>query len=193
MPKHLGLFLLDTYVILECRRVDGWRALAGAYRLETVEECIGETQTGYQRRRPEHQIEPTELRLSPESVQSVGDLERAVLAVRIPDIALDLGKASLWAHALIRDDEWILCGPDKASQRVGVRLDFRDRLVVLEQLYGDIDYRTKIPLKGSYTSKLAGGSLWRLGSHGSKGKKLRLCPSGLCDGSSAPGLSPGTR
>ena len=152
MPKHRGPVLLDTNVILECHRVDGWRALAGAYRLETVEECIGETQTGYQRRRPEHQIEPTELRQSFQSVHSVGDLERAVFAVRIPDIALDLGEASLWAHALIRDDEWILCGPDKASLRVGVRLGFRDRLVALEQLYRDIAYRTTIPLRGSYTT-----------------------------------------
>ena len=152
MPKHRGPVLLDTNVILECHRVDGWRALVGAYALETVEECIGETQTGYQRRPPEQEIEPTGLRQSFQSVHAVRDLERAEFAVRIPDIALDLGEASLWSHALTRDDEWILCGPDKASLRVGVRLGLRDRLVALEQLYRDIAYRTPIPLRRSYTT-----------------------------------------
>ena len=152
MAKHRGPVLLDTNVILECHQVQGWTALAGGYSLETVEECIGETQTGHQRRRPEQEIDPTDLRNSFHAVHSVGDLERAELAVRIPDIALDLGEASLWAHALIRDDQWILCGPDRASLRVGVRLGLGDRLVALEQLFNDISYRPTRPLRPNYTA-----------------------------------------
>lgn len=151
MARHRGSVLLDTNVILECYRVNAWAALAGAYRLETVEECIGETQTGYQRRRPERDIDPTALRVSFWDIHSVEDLQRAQLALLIPNIALDLGEASLWAHALIRDDDWILCGPDKASVRAGLRLGMRDRLRSLEQLFRDIGYRPTRPLRRNYT------------------------------------------
>jgi hypothetical protein len=153
MAKHRGPVFLDTNVILECHRVGAWRALAGGYRLETVEDCVAETQTGYQRRRPEQQVDPSELRRSLAAIHSVEDWERAELVVQAPDIALDRGEESLWAHVLKRNDGWILCGPDKASLRLGVRLGFRDRLVALEQLLNDIGYRFRTPLKGNYTKK----------------------------------------
>ena len=120
--RHRGPVLVDTNVILECHRVGSWRALAGGYRLETVEDCVTETQTGFQRRQPEHQIDETELRASLAAVHSVGNRERAESAVQVHGIELDLGEASLWAHALSRSDAWVLCGPDKASLRCGVRL-----------------------------------------------------------------------
>ena len=85
MARHAGPVLVDTNIILESYRVGSWRALAGGYNVETVEECVDETQ-------------------------------------------------SLWAHARKRDDAWILCGPDRASLRCGVRLGFRERLVSLERL-----------------------------------------------------------
>src|ERR671919_452934 len=62
LARHTGPVLLDTNVILECWRIDAWRALAGGYRLETVEACEAETQTGFQRRRPDQQIEAAGLR-----------------------------------------------------------------------------------------------------------------------------------
>ena len=153
MAKHRGPVLLDTNVILECHRVGAWPALAGGYRLETVEDCVAETQTGYQRRRPERQIDPTNLRDSFGAIHSVEDLERAELLVRAPDIALDEGEESLWAHALRRNDDWIICGPDTASLRLGVRFGFRDRLVSLEQLLKDVGRRFRTPLQGNYTEK----------------------------------------
>ena len=118
-----------------------------------LRDCVAETQTGYQRRRPEHQIDPSELRDSLATIHSVGDRERAELAVPAPDIALDRGEKSLWAHALNRHDHWMLCGPDKASLRLGVRLGFRERLVALEQLLNDIGYRPRTPLRRNYTRK----------------------------------------
>ena len=42
---------------------------------------------------------------------------------------LDGGEKALWAHVLARPNAWLLCGPDKASLRIGVRLNLRDRLV----------------------------------------------------------------
>lgn len=153
MARHTGPVLVDTNAILECFRVNAWRALTGGYGVETVEDCVTETQTGYQRRRPEQQIDGDELRKTLKAVHAVGAAELAVVATQASDIALDVGERSLWAHALTRNDAWVLCGPDKASLRFGIRLGFRDRLVALEALLGDAGHRPKDELRPPYTSK----------------------------------------
>ena len=153
MARHQGVVLVDTNVILEAHRTRSWRALTGGYRVETVEDCIAETQTGFQRRRPELQIDATELRGSLKTVHPVGDRERADLAVRISGIELDKGEASLWSHALTRSDAWVLCGPDKASLRCGVRLGFRERLASLEGLLDDAGHRSRSALRPAYTMR----------------------------------------
>ena len=61
--KPGAVVLVDTNVIIEAHRTGTWAALAGAYAVETVEDCVTETQTGYQRRARERWIE-------------LGDLER---------------------------------------------------------------------------------------------------------------------
>ena len=142
---------MDTNVIIECHRTGSWRALAGGYTVETVEDCVMETQTGFRRRRPEQWIDGSELRASLSAVHEVGRRERAELAVRASDIALDCGEASLWAHAVHRDDAWLLCGPDKASLRFGIRLGYRERLVSLERLLEDVGHRAIPALKDPYT------------------------------------------
>ena len=153
MARHPGPVLVDTNAILESFRIGAWRALSGGYAVETVEDCVTETQTGFQRRRPEQQIEVKELRTSLAAVHGVGDQELAAIAVLAPDIALDIGERSLWAHALTRKDGWVLCGPDKASLRFGVRLGYRDQLVALERLLDEAGYRPKEALKVAYTTK----------------------------------------
>jgi hypothetical protein len=153
MARHPGPVLVDTNAILESFRVGAWRALAGGYGVETVEDCVTETQTGYQRRRAEQQIDAAALRASLAAVHQVGDAELARVAVRAADIALDIGERSLWAHALTRGDAWVLCGPDKASLRFGVRLGFREQLVALEWLLDGVGHRPKIDLRPQYTSK----------------------------------------
>ena len=162
MPRHKGPVLVDTNVILECFRVGSWRALTGGYQVETVEDCVTETQTGFQRRRPEALIDPAELGGGLKAVHPVVDAERAVVALRAPDIALDVGELSLWAHALTRSDSWVLCGPDKASMRFGVRLGLRDRLIALETLLTDAGHRPKEALKMAYSSKWLENALGEL-------------------------------
>ena len=85
---------MDTNVILECHRTGSWRALPGGCTVETVEDCVTETQTGFQRRRPEQRIDESELRASLSAVHEVSRRERAELALRVPDIALDRGEAA---------------------------------------------------------------------------------------------------
>ena len=56
--------LVDTNVIIEAHRSGTWAALVGAYRVETVEDCVTETQTGYERRPREQWIDVGELKAS---------------------------------------------------------------------------------------------------------------------------------
>jgi hypothetical protein len=153
MARHRGSVLVDTNVILECWRMGAWKALSSGYAVETVEDCVIETQTGYQRRRAEQRIEGAALQASLAAVHKVSDAERAAAAVSDPLFSyLDAGEQSLWAHALARSDAWVLCGPDRASLRFGVRLGFRDRLVPLENLLHDVGYRPATALRINYTS-----------------------------------------
>jgi hypothetical protein len=152
VARHGGPVLVDTNVILECWRVSAWRALSSGYRVETVEDCVTETHTGFQRRRREQQINAVQLRASLAAVHKVGDPERAAAIIRDSQLSfLDIGEQSLWAHALGRTDAWVLCGPDKASLRFGVRAGCRDRLVALEDLLQDAGHRAS-GLRTAYTS-----------------------------------------
>lgn len=153
MVRHRGTVLVDTNVILEAHRTKTWRALTGGYRVETVEECVTETQTGFQLRRPERQIDGVELRGRLSTVHTVEDLDRASLAIKVGNIALDEGEAALWAHTLSRTDNWVLCGPDRASLRCGVRLGFRERLVSMQELLNAVGNRSGIALHEAYTKR----------------------------------------
>ena len=162
VARHHGPVFVDTNVILESHRVGSWRALTGGYRVETVEDCVTETQTGFQRRQLEQRIDARELGASLAAVHSIGDRERAELAIQAHGIILDRGEASLWAHALHRDDAWVLCGPDKASLRFGVRMGFRERLMSLERLLDEIGYRPRWSLRTAYTRRWLDGMLSEL-------------------------------
>jgi hypothetical protein len=153
MARHQGPVLVDTNVILECWRVNAWKALARGYTVETVRDCVIETQTGYQRRREEQRVEQAALTGSLHAVHEVSKAELAAVFVCDPLAAnLDHGERSLWAHAMARADAWVLCGPDKASLRFGVRLGLRDRLVALEGLLSDAGHKSGA-LRENYTSK----------------------------------------
>lgn len=154
MARHTGPVLVDTNVIIECWRTGAWRALAGGYEVETVETCFIETQTGSQRRRPEQQIDPEVLKATIKHRHPVSPEQLAIALTRDPEIAfLDAGEKDLWAHAMSRTDAWVLCGPDKASLRIGIRLGLRDRLVSLQRLLDDVGYRPKVDLRLPYTQK----------------------------------------
>ena len=152
MPRHTGTVFVDTNVILECHRVGSWKALTGGYPVETVDQCVRETQVGAQRRRKEQRISKEQLaRLA--AVHSVEDRALAELAVQTVGIHLDEGERALWAHMVGRDDDWVFCGPDVASLRCGVRLGFRDRFRSLEGLLTDMGHRPGSPLREHYTER----------------------------------------
>jgi hypothetical protein len=120
-------------------------------------------QTGYQRRRPERQINQGQLRQSLARIHEVTQAQLAAAIVGDETFSfLDVGERSLWAHALTRQDAWVLCGPDKASLRFGIRVGFRDRLVSLERLLGDAGYRPRAALRRNYTSQWLDAALAEL-------------------------------
>jgi hypothetical protein len=154
MAKHHGPVLVDTNVIIECWRISAWKALCGGYAVETVGDCFIETQTGFQQRRPEEQIDSAVLTQTLAAVHAVQDVDRAEAVIRDPSIAyLDDGERALWAHAISRKEAWVLCGPDKASLRIGIRLGLRDRLVSLERLLSDVGFKPKLDFKTPYKQK----------------------------------------
>ena len=88
----------------------------------------------------EERIDEAALRASLRNVHQVSERDRAIAATRDTQIGwLDAGERELWAHAISREDAWLLCGPDAASLRVGIRLGFRERLTALEALCTEAD------------------------------------------------------
>ena len=71
----------------------------------------------------------------------------------LSDIALHRGEAALWAQGLYRNDDWILCGPERAGLRCGVRLGFREWLVSLDCLLEDVGHRPNPMLRPPYTRR----------------------------------------
>lgn len=133
-----SVVLVDTNVIIESHAKGCWKALAGQYHLETVEQCVIETQTGFQRRRPEQRIDEAELRSQLKEIHRVSDRELATV-LALGGSGLDDGERALWAHALHRTNVWILCGPDRASMRFGYDQKQRERLVSLGELLSKIN------------------------------------------------------
>ena len=153
MSRHTGTVLVDTNVILECYRTSSWNALANGYQVETVEDCIAETQNGFQKREKSILIDEQKLRASMGAVHETNILDRIKLDAEVPDIHLDRGEKSLWTHAKNRCDDWLFCGPDKASLRVGIRFGLREHLVSFERLLKDAGHRLKRSLRPAYTMR----------------------------------------
>jgi hypothetical protein len=144
------IVLVDTTLIIEAHNTGRLPALTQGFRFETVEECVIETQRRSEGRPPELRIDEARLRGQLKDVHAVSDAERAAVAI-IGGPALGPGERDLWAHALGRDDSWILCGPDRASMKFGYHAKARDRLVALEALLAVLGHTPAIPIRNHYT------------------------------------------
>lgn len=149
MSADRHIVLVDTNVILEAHSKRCWAALCGGHQVETVEKCVEETQTGFQQRRPEQNIDERQLRASLANVHPVDELALAEVLLMGGGV-LHAGERHLWAHALTRQDAWVLCGPDTASLRFGHEARMRDRIVTLEGLLADIGFRPPVPIQPQF-------------------------------------------
>lgn len=149
MARFAGSILLDNNAIGAAVDNAVWKGLLGSYagQLETVELVEGEAGSYFRGLAGSAALMKSLAKLK---VHGVSKEERASLAVRLEGLSMDEGEEDLWAHAHMRKDSWILCGPDKASFRAAIRLGLRDRLVSLEELLIDAGLSTK-GLKDQYT------------------------------------------
>lgn len=140
--------LVDTNVIIEGHICSCWNALTGAYRVETVETCVIEAMTG---RHEWGGTKPADADLRGSFAQIHNGTRAGLARVMLSGGAqLDEGEQHLWAHALVREDAWILCGPDRASMRFGYEHKLRNRLVSLGSLLQTINYNLKTPLRAHF-------------------------------------------
>lgn len=143
--KSGDVVLVDTNVIIEGHLRHCWAALTGAYCVQTVDKCVIEAMTG---RHEWQQTKPSEADLR-DTFDAVHEVSRNELAKVLVSggAMLDEGEQHLWAHALARQDAWIICGPDRASMRFGFEQQQRERLVSLSGLLKTINFTPKVALR----------------------------------------------
>lgn len=136
--RHKPL-LVDTNLILEAHRCGCWKQIASAYRVETVEKCVEETQTGKQKTERKVTVDEAALR---RCIKIHGVTKAELFRVQeMGGAGLDEGEMHLWAHALTRSDIWVLCGPDTASLKFGFDAGHKDNLIHLEAVLAEIGVR----------------------------------------------------
>lgn len=140
MPRFTGIVLLDNCAVNGAVKAGVWKALLGGYRLETVEEVGREAGSFFRKRADFAELAESFRRVPQHSVDGAARLD---LAAAIAPLPLDDGERDLWAHAIGREDSWILCGPDIASLRAAVRLGLADRIVSLEKLLDGVGVKVK--------------------------------------------------
>ncbi len=161
MTKRGGPVIIDTNVIIEAFKMNVWDALAGAHRLETVEECVNEARTGKTSYDPKSRsrVDVSKVESSLDRIHSVN--RRAILDSPHREDLLRLhdGERDLWAFILmssedaeIFNEEWKFCGPDEESVKFGMRHGFKDRIVSFEKLLEHAGV-SKINLQYNYTEK----------------------------------------
>lgn len=146
--------LIDTNVIIEAHRVSCWNALAGRFKLVTVEKVIEETQTGYQNRSPGQNINAAALRSSFHHIEDITNLERADFLLNYSDIHMDAGEQDLAIYALKLPAQpvWYLNSPDRASVNFASTQNWLDRLISLEQMANYVGARPKVSYATNYTT-----------------------------------------
>lgn len=143
--------LADTNVIIEAVRTGIWKALTGAFRVETVEECREEARRGQSSNPSYVPVSDADLaRLG--AVHVVSEAERAAYLLADPDaVGMDPGERDLFAHAWHRlqrgDPVWVLCSSDKACIRAAVRIAIADQLRSLEAACHAAGARPRTALK----------------------------------------------
>ena len=153
MTRRKPSVLVGTDIMVQCHRAGSWKALSGGYRLETVAQCVAKASLERRRRREQHRIDRARLIASLNAVHEVGERELALLALQTCGVFLTADEAALWAHALGRDDEWILCGSDAANRLCAERLGVRERLASLERLLDDVGRRSREQLRTHDTER----------------------------------------
>jgi hypothetical protein len=111
-----------------------------------VEKCVEEYQTGPKSPVAGSPVKAAVFRAMFAAVHPVTDQQLAAFAL-LPGPPIDAGERALWAQAMGRGDDWLICGPDRASMRWGYENGYRERLTSLGRLLSDIGTKPATPLK----------------------------------------------
>jgi hypothetical protein len=153
--KAGDIVLIDTNVILEAHRITRWQHLSANFNVHTVDKVIEETQTGYQKRSIEEQIDQEKLIESFAQVYAVSEEEIALTMLTSPEVFnLDAGERDLLIYAASFDgDCWLISSPDSAAMRAAHKQGWLDKVVSLESLLETINCKPNIALRENYTKK----------------------------------------
>ncbi len=125
---------MDTNAMIEAHRVKAWAALAKAFQVWTVDECLVEAATGDRLRQGYVPVDVETVRETLR-IAEVPTGKQAQVATALPvGLNLDPGERDLLAAALAHPRVWFICSPDKAAMRAGYALGVLDQFVSLEQL-----------------------------------------------------------
>ena len=113
--------LLDTSAIVEAWRIGSWKALAGGHRLETGETVTMETHTGFQRRRPEQQIDPAVASRPARKKRRTRFWHSRPVVPRRATMPSSCGLARRYRHWELRAERVAAIGPWGRSTRIAVR------------------------------------------------------------------------
>lgn len=150
--------LVDTNIIIEAHRCGIWTSLCNGFHIVTVEKCVEETQTGYQNRKPEQTIGSGQLKETLHQIATVSDTERANLQVQyVNAVSLDIGERELLAHALTREDKFLVASPDTAALRAAMALKLGDSMISLEEMIEVLGIKPHLPLRSNYSRKWLSG------------------------------------
>lgn len=153
MFQNKQLVLVDTNVIIEAHRCGCWNTLANYFAIHTVDQVVLETQTGFQNRRPEENIDEATLRKSCARIAEISDGDRAAFHAAFPGALLDPGERDLLVYAGTVQGGWLLNSPDVAAVRHCHSRGWLDRVVSLEAMNAHLRGRLKDNLRDNYTQQ----------------------------------------
>jgi len=130
---------VDTNVIVEAFRTNCWTALSQRYDLETVEECVNETQRGNPARSTYVLVELATLQSTLSKIHQVTKREIDMLVIAYPSCAfLDDGEKHLWARLnadkILSPPNIMATTADKGAIVSAKSLNWLDNLISLEEL-----------------------------------------------------------
>ena len=155
--KSGDIVLIDTNVILEAHRVARWKHLSDNFDVHTVAKVIEETQTGYQKRSKEEQIDQKKLTESFSKIYPVSEEEISTTMIASPEIFnLDAGERDLLIYASsFGGNCWLISSPDSAAMKAAHKQGWLDKVISLESLLETINCQPNITLRENYTKKSA--------------------------------------
>lgn len=126
---------MDTNAMIEAHRVKAWAAIASAFQLWTVNECLIEAGSGEYLHKGGYVAVDVATVKKTARIAEVPVARQAQVAIALPaGLNPDPGERDLLAAALAHPRPWFICSPDKAAMRAGYALGVLDQFVSLEQL-----------------------------------------------------------